>query len=360
MTTITYVTPWEMGRRTGQRSELGFAFGDSGEILVRKGLPEKTRKRVLDHEREHIRKGETGGFSWGSLIGGVVGGLLGGGGSKKQTVTQTSQEAPWIGQQPYLTRGFGEAERLLNQGPMQYYPGQTYAPFTPAQTTGQNMALQFANQLPGQIAPVTGAQRFLMGDVLRPESNPYLQQYASAAIRPIQETYSDVVMPSITREAVGTGGFGGDRQGIAEGLASRELLRKTGDVTAGIYSQAYGQGLDAMTRGLALAPQTLSLGAVPADIYRSIGGEQQAQQQRAYDEALSRWNFNQQAPWDALSQYMAAVRGSYGGTSVANTPYFTNPWMNVLGGALTGSQIGGLFGGGDTISKALDVSGWFG
>lgn len=33
---------------------------------------------------------------------------------------------PWAPQQPYLTGMFSEAQRLYDQGPQQFYPGQTY------------------------------------------------------------------------------------------------------------------------------------------------------------------------------------------------------------------------------------------
>lgn len=48
--------------------------------------------------------------------------MSGGGG---QTTTQRSE--PWDGQKPYITEGYGEAQRLYNQGPAQYYPGSTVA-----------------------------------------------------------------------------------------------------------------------------------------------------------------------------------------------------------------------------------------
>lgn len=47
------------------------------------------------------------------------------GNSGGQTTTQRSE--PWDGQKPYITEGYGEAQRLYNQGPAQYYPGSTVA-----------------------------------------------------------------------------------------------------------------------------------------------------------------------------------------------------------------------------------------
>lgn len=65
---------------------------------------------------------------------------MGGGGS--QTTTQKS--TPWEGQQPYLRDLFRQAQGQFNQGPLQYYPGQTVAPFSPQTMMGMDLMTQRA------------------------------------------------------------------------------------------------------------------------------------------------------------------------------------------------------------------------
>lgn len=64
------------------------------------------------------------------------------GGSRNQTSTTTSD--PWKGQQPYLTDLFQQGQSLFQQGPQQYYPGQTVAPFSPQTQMGMDLMTQRA------------------------------------------------------------------------------------------------------------------------------------------------------------------------------------------------------------------------
>lgn len=60
--------------------------------------------------------------------------MLGGGASSPPPQTTTTTSSPWGPQQPYLTEGFQGAENLYNGSGPQYYPGNTYVPYTPDQT----------------------------------------------------------------------------------------------------------------------------------------------------------------------------------------------------------------------------------
>ncbi len=82
------------------------------------------------------------------------------GSSGSQTSTQESE--PWEGQQPYLRDIFSGAQDLFNQGPQEYYPGQTVAPFSPQTQMGMDLMTQralggspqqdqFGNYLSGQF-----------------------------------------------------------------------------------------------------------------------------------------------------------------------------------------------------------------
>lgn len=58
---------------------------------------------------------------------------------------------------------------------------------------------------------------------------------------------------------------------------------------------------------------------------------------------MSRWNYNQQAPWDNLQRYMGMVQGDYGQTTT-QPGQESNPMMGALGGAAAGFQVGGPWG----------------
>jgi hypothetical protein len=117
-------------------------------------------------------------------------------------------------------------------------------------------------QAQGQVAPSTpdpnaAIEKVLSGQV----DNPQLAAMADAATRQGQRTYGDAVQdsadsftrtiaPSIRSGASLSGGYGGSRQGIAEGLAlaerektlgraARDLGIAANDATANLYGQAY-------------------------------------------------------------------------------------------------------------------------
>lgn len=151
-------------------------------------------------------------------------------------------------------------------------------PFNAQQEQAQNMALAASgtqSQLAGKGAQ--GANFLLSGDVLRPDSNPALQQYMNAAVQPIYQNLTDVALPSVRGGAVTAGGYGGSRQGIAEGIAMRGASDAAGRTTADIANQGYQSGLDAMTKAGALLPiyqgsQTQAASTVGAvgDVRRSM------------------------------------------------------------------------------------------
>jgi hypothetical protein len=105
---------------------------------------------------------------------------------------------------------------------------------------------------------------------------------------------------------------------------------------------------------LGFAPQLQQASYYDIGQLGAVGGarEQLAQQQLASD--IARFQFEQQAPAQALGQYQALVSGfPMGQTSSAIQPYFEpSTGQTFLGGALIGSQIlpddplvGGVLGG---------------
>ena len=177
--------------------------------------------------------------------------------------TDPSTVAPF--QQPFLQNLFQRAEEA-SLGPSVSDPT----------LQGREMQLAAARGLSPFIQGAQGAGQFLTDPgLLSPESNPYLAQTAQAAGRPIMQALTEQILPNIRGGAIGAGQFGGSRQGIAEGIASRGALQQLGDISSNIFSQAYGQGLGALGQGLSLAPQTAGLGFLPGQAFQEIGAQQQ-------------------------------------------------------------------------------------
>lgn len=295
---------------------------------------------------------------------GPVAEVKGGSGGSTTTVQQAD---PWTGQQPYLKDKFAEAQRLYKSPGPAYFPGATLAGQTQPQLQGQQMALAGANNMmPTLEAANRGAAYLSSPDILSPNSNPWLKATADAAARPVLQAYNEQLLPSIRQDAIAAGNLGNDRQGVAEGIASRAAMDTIADQSAQIYSDAYGQGLESMARGLTLAPSVAQSQLLPGSVYSGVGAEQQAWQQALIDAEIDRWNYNQGLPWQQLSNYDAMISGNFGG--VQNTSQtgkqsgLTSAMMGGLGGAAMGSLVPGLggsllTGGGGAL---LGPAGWAG
>lgn len=211
-------------------------------------------------------------------------------GSKK-TTKETSQTDPWEPAIPYLTKGLENAQGVydrykdLSKDQTDYLNwGKTYSAErlgsgiygqmndaarnliagnytpelgTPQGVTAINADPTAARAAQGAVDPTMALSKSLSGQV----DNPQLAAMAAAATRGMQRSYGDAVedstraltediLPQIRSGAISSGGYGGSRQGIAEGKAlaaretqlgrnARDLGIASGDAAANLYGQAY-------------------------------------------------------------------------------------------------------------------------
>lgn len=252
---------------------------------------------------------------------------------------QDTYSNPWGAQQPFLIGGFERAKQLLGQpalGPLQDEAIGRSADVSRNFNPGQydylsNSGLNAANRAYGgarvNLGMGSNTLKFL-GDpnILSPDSNPFLARYAAALSRPVIQNLTERILPSIRSGAIDAGQYGSSRQGIAEGIASRGATDSIADATAGLYSGAYGQGLDAMKSAAGLAPAYASantnIGNQYQDIWKNAPtvGTTSFNLQRMPADLLNQVGTQeQQAPWDQLMQYMNMVRGNYGSEGRTNS-----------------------------------------
>ncbi len=141
---------------------------------------------------------------------------------------------------------------------------------------------------------------------------------------------------------------------LGSGLAADVASRAMGDVAADIAFRDYGAERARQQQVLGMAPALQQASYFDVGQLAGVGAarENLAQQQLASD--IARFQFEQQAPAQALGQYQALISGfPMGETGTAIQPYFEpSTGQTFLGGALVGSQIlpddpliGGLLGG---------------
>lgn len=265
-----------------------------------------------------------------------------GGGDDTQETTQT----PWAPLQPYLANEggiFPEAQRLYQQGPAEYYPGQTYAGFDPLQTQSQDLGVQYAQSgLGGILDPTMDSYKNVVsGGLMSPDSNPYLAQNIQSMADQVKENMALSGISQNEDAAQSAGQYGSSRHGLADYLtrknANEVIARNTSDMLMG----GYNTGLNAMMQGMSMAPQMGELGMAPSNLLSTIGRERQGMTQQGITEDVNRYNFNQAAPWENLGRFAGSLQGNYMGSGGTTTSPVTgsNPIGGILGGIGAGAGV---------------------
>lgn len=268
------------------------------------------------------------------------------GGQQQPPPTQTTQQVLSPEQRELMQLALPGVREFAASTP-QRYQGPTVAGFDPAQTAGQNIALGAAPVQADIAASGADANRFFTsGDIWNPSSNPYLASSVDAATRPIYEGLTEKVLPAIRGEAVTTGNFGSSRQGIAEGIASREASRAAGDTASKLVTDAYKTNVDAQLKAMGLLPTVQGALTTPATTISGVGDVRQGLAQREIDAAVNAFNFDQYAPFLRSKEIMSLLQGLPGGSvvSTGSTPQQPSTGQQMLGGAASGAAIGSAFG----------------
>lgn len=274
--------------------------------------------------------------------------------------TNTVQEAePWAGLQPHLLSGYQQAGDIYSNNPSQFYPGQTYLPMNSMQQQALDMQLGNVSQLQN----MGGAAQQGLGTMLGAsdlQNNPYALQYMGAVnqglqgnldttINRLQQGFTEQALPAIQSGAVGAGQVGSSRQGVAEGIATRgfgqamtDAARNMTDAAnlnmAQFMSDQYGQGLDAVGRGLSMAPTTAAMTQMPYQSLGEVGNTIQQQNMMPLQQAMDQYYYNQQAPWNDLGSYVGSINALPGGFGTTSTS--SGAEGSALGGAIGGGMTG--------------------
>lgn len=227
--------------------------------------------------------------------------------------------------------------------------------------------------------------------------NPYLTQQADQLAQGLTQNFNTRVLPQINSSAIASGGFGGSRQGIAQGLAAQGLNQAISQGQTNLYSNAYntdrslqaqqqmardqlGLGYYQAGNNYALGLGQLGLGNKQADNSYNLGLGGLGLQNKSLDQNFytnqrgqdlqqlglgaslaNQGNLGlvnqgqgvynvgqtqQQAPWQIMQQYLSGLAPF---TGLNQTKTESMPGGSALGGALGGaigiSQLLKLFGG---------------
>ena len=276
---------------------------------------------------------------------------FGGGGGGNTTSTGTTTSVNYSPEEAARrAQVMDEAQRVYNATGGQIsgsnYPGSAPAGFSPETIVSQNLAVQNAAAAQDQVRNINQGVNYGLTGAMDVENNPYLDKAIAAAVRPIQESYTDAggVMSQIRTGAGQAGQTGSTRQGIAEGIAAGRMAQAQGDTAAKIASDAYNKGQETFQKTLTFAPQAMEAGMTPVNWLSSVGAQKEnlGQAQLDYEANQRLWQMN--APWVPLQNYASLV---YGGSAPSTSALTTsqsggvqrNPIGQAAGAGLTAASI---------------------
>ena len=250
--------------------------------------------------------------------------------------TTTSRTEPYAPAEPFLQDILGEAQNIYRSGVgRQFFPGSTVVPF--ADQTQQALNLQQAAALEA-AAP----------SALDQQAANVFSQFAST---PQTNQYLSDIRSGITSDVLGNiqtqfGGMG--RTGTSPGAqqaAARGVAQAYAPIAAQISNQERNRQLQAAGAlpGIQAGMDARRMGAISS--LGQVGSAYEDLARRQLQDQISRFQFGQQAPMQALQDYAGLITPIASGfpSSQAQGPE-RNRLLGGLGGALGGAQIANLLG----------------
>lgn len=245
-------------------------------------------------------------------------------------LSQTAQ-GDFLGSNPYLDDMYQNAASRVQENFMDTVMPGINATFGGAGRTGSNihqeMALDAADELGESLSG-------LASDIYAPayETERDRQLQAAGQLGQFGLTGTNLAADFFNQAM--------NRQ-LGAGQALGQLALGGGDLASGLYDQISTDQF----RGASMVPTLRDMQYGDIQQLMNVGGMTEDQTQRLMDDAFTRFNFQQQAPWDALSNYSNVVYGLPGGYGTTrNTAGSGSRLAGGAGGAMAGAGLGQALG----------------
>ena len=242
-------------------------------------------------------------------------------------------------------------ERTLRRGetefskPYQAYTGQRVAQLNPMEQAAANV---YTNQIlpqSGQLAAI-GNQTYDTATA-QAYANPYEDQVVSGALGDLREAYGQT-QKSMNAAAIGSGAFGGSRQGIENVLGAERFIESAGDTSARLRQAGFESGANrfAQDRAAQLGAATTQIGALErasaglAGYGTQARGIEQAGLAEGYRDFIEEREFGGNQVKQMIGALSGAPIRSYGEerTGYTTTPVDGPSTFGQVAGALTAMQ----------------------
>ena len=167
----------------------------------------------------------------------------------------------------------------------------------------------------------------LQGQYLSPTTNPYSQalynQMAGDVTSGVQSQFSKA-----------------GRLGSAANQAV--LADELGQLANQVYGDQYNQERANMMTATQIAPQLAQADYTDIQALGGIGQTKEAMEMAKIQDAMARFDFEQQKPYYKLREYLASIGASVPQTTAQTRPVFRNTGAGLLGGAMQGAELAGM------------------
>jgi hypothetical protein len=278
-----------------------------------------------------------------------------------QTSAVAAQQQAVTAQGGLLTNNFNQSNALGNAAAGGAY--NTNFSGAPSSTTAGAQA-DLAGQMSGQ------PNMSVVGGMVQANNNLANQSFNQNVLNATQQ-----VLPSINNGAFASGGYGGSRQGIAQGLALQGLGTQAGNLAqselgsgATMYGNAYNtaQGISSTAANnmanmdtqnsqfnstlanqnnqlsMAQNSQNLNNASLGANLATNATGTYLSGQDQLYQQQQALLAAPQTQAQSALNSYLSAVSpgASMGGVTAQSTPYYTpSPLQTAAGIGVSGAGL---------------------
>lgn len=189
--------------------------------------------------------------------------------SQEKSSTSTTTSKPY--NPAYTNYQQAEAKRLYQQGGPEYFPYSTVAPINPYQQQSYDLA----------------------------------SQGAAGMLDPVYKNIESKVLPSVQAAYTAAGRSPGGAGSYAEN-ATKALTEAYAPYAMQQYNTDYNR------------------------LYQA-GQDYNQYNQANIQDAINRWQYYGNLPWDQLARYQGGIQAG-GGTTSQTSPYYTNPALSGLGG----------------------------
>lgn len=307
------------------------------------------------------------------------GGLFGGGGDSGGgggTTTTVQKSDPWSGQQPYLTTGFTQAQKLLDAPAPAYYPGNTVVPFSPE--TNAALAMQTNRALNGSPVDTSANQQLsstMNGGYFNNIANNYNSApgqsvsnstlaniaagnnlYGGAGFNAAYQAAANQIIPQVNSQFENSGRLNSglaqtaQTQALGDAFASQYQQQEQNQLAAnqmiGTNTQNYwntlGSERENQIRGVYAAPSIANQDYSDISALGAVGAQKEDLQQQSLANDINKWNYNQNSRISQVQNYLNMIQGNFGGTTTTDSPFFQNRSAGALGGAMGGASLGSM------------------